>query len=197
MGRLVMRRLCVPELDQRFSDMAETFNDQHQRYEAMVRHIRNLRQSSGCNHDDTLSLAECLGTIRAEHETRYRVSLKMKGYDFTLSVVPVVEGEEEPPPPPHLQLAQSEMKSTSECAKATISKGTTLQELVGWLLRSKNEMAERVKEAAGTLQEQGRLNENLEKNLKEVRRAKELSLGYRQRAGEVLTEAAQIAGTCL
>lgn len=120
----------------------------------------------------------------------------MKGYDFTLSVVPVVEGEEEPPPPPHLQLAQSEMKSTSECAKATISKGTTLQELVGWLLRSKNEMAERVKEAAGTLQEQGRLNENLEKNLKEVRRAKELSLGYRQRAGEV-TEAAQIAGTCL
>ncbi|XP_037331012.1 uncharacterized protein si:ch73-345f18.3 [Pungitius pungitius] len=196
MGRLVMRRLCVPELDQRFSDMAETFNEQHESYEAMVRHIRNLRQSSGCNHDDTLSLAECLDTIRDEHETRYRVSLKMKGYDFTLSVVPVGEGEEEPPPP-HLQLAQNEMKGTSECAKATVSKGTTLQELVGWLLRSKDQMAERVKEAAGTYQEQGRLNENLEENLKEVRRAKQLSLGYRNQAGKVLTEAAQLAGTCL
>ncbi|KAK9526943.1 hypothetical protein VZT92_015615 [Zoarces viviparus] len=192
-GRLVMRRVCVPEIDQRFSDMAETFNEQHERYEAMVRHISNLRQSSGCNHDNTLALAECVGTIRDEHETRYRVTLKMKGYDFTLNVVPVCEGEEEPLPP-HLQLAQDEMKGTSESAKATISKGTTLQELIGWLLRSKDHMAEQVRGAAVTHQEQGRLEENLEENLKEVKRAKELSLGYRQRAGEVLTEAVQISG---
>lgn len=66
-GRLVMRRVCVPELDQRFSDMAEAFNEQQERYEAMVRHIRNLRQTYGCNHDDSLALAECLGTIRDEH----------------------------------------------------------------------------------------------------------------------------------
>lgn len=66
-GRLVMRRACVLELDQRFSDMAETFNEQHERYEAMVRHISNLRQSYGCNHDDTLALAACMGAIRDEH----------------------------------------------------------------------------------------------------------------------------------
>ena len=66
-GRLVMRRVCVPELDQRFTDMAETFNEQHERYEAMVRHIKNLRQSYGCNNDDTLALAECVGSIRDEH----------------------------------------------------------------------------------------------------------------------------------
>ncbi|XP_054462685.1 uncharacterized protein si:ch73-345f18.3 isoform X2 [Anoplopoma fimbria] len=195
-GRLVMRRVCVPDLDQKFSDVAEIFNEQHERYEAMVRHIRNLRQSCGCNYNDTLALDECLGTIRAEHETRYRVSLKIKGYDFTLNVVPVIEGEEEPMPP-HLQLAKDEMKRTSEDAKATISKGTTLQELIGWLLRSKDQMAEQVKVAAVTHQEQGRLHENLEENLKEVRRAKELSLGYRQQAGEVFTEAAQIAGAYL
>ncbi|XP_070778239.1 uncharacterized protein [Enoplosus armatus] len=198
-GRLVMRRVCVPELDQRFSDMAETFNEQQERYEAMVRHINNLRQSYGCNRNDTLALAECLRMIREEHEAKYRVSLKLKGYDFSLNVVPVgSEGEsEEELLPPHLQLAQDELKGTSESAKATISKGTTLQELIGWLLRSKDQMAEQVKGAAATYQEQGRLNENMEENMKEVRRAKELSLEYRQRAGEVLTEAAQIAGAYL
>ncbi|XP_035537246.1 uncharacterized protein si:ch73-345f18.3 [Morone saxatilis] len=198
-GRLVMRRVCVPELDKRFSDMAETFNEQQQRYEAMVQHIINLRQVYGCNHNDSLALAECVGKIRDEHEAKYRVSLKIKGYDFSLSVVPAgPEGEcEEEPLPPHLRLAQDELKGASESAKATISKGTTLQELIGWLLRSKDQMAEQVKGAAASYQEQGRLNENLEENMKEVRRAKELSLGYRQRAGEVLTEAAQIAGAYL
>lgn len=66
-GRLAMRRVCVPELDQRFSDMAETFNEQQERYEGMVRHIRNLRQSYGCNRNDTLALAECVRNIREEH----------------------------------------------------------------------------------------------------------------------------------
>lgn len=99
--------------------------------------------------------------------------------------------------PPHLRLAQDELKGTSESAKATISKGTTLQEMIGWLLRSKDPMAEQVKGAAATYQERGRLNENLEENMKEARRAKELSLGYRQQAGAVLTEAAEIAGASL
>ncbi|XP_044026525.1 uncharacterized protein si:ch73-345f18.3 [Siniperca chuatsi] len=198
-GRLVMRRVGVPELDQRFSDMAETFNEQQECYEAMVRHISNLRQSYRCNHNDTLALAECIGKIREEHEAKYSVSLKIKGYDFSLNVVPVGsewESEEEPLPP-HLRLAQDELKGTSESAKATISKNTTLQELIGWLLRMKGQMAEQVKGNAASYQEQGRLNENLEENMKEVKRAKELSLGYKQRAGEVLTKAAQIAGAYL
>lgn len=107
------------------------------------------------------------------------------------------EGESEEQPPPHLRLAQDELKATSESAKATISKGTTLQELIGWLLRSKDQMADQVKGAAATYQEQGRLNENLKENMMEVRRAKELSLGYKQQAGEVFTEAAHIAGAYL
>ncbi|XP_010791853.1 uncharacterized protein [Notothenia coriiceps] len=195
-GRLVMRRVCVPELDQRFSDMAETFNEQHERYEAMVRNIRNLRQSYSCNHNDPLALTECVGMIRDEHKAKYRVSLQIKGYEFSLNVVRVDESDEEPLPP-HLQFAQNEVKGISASAKATISKGTTLQELIGWLLRSKDQMAEQVKGAAATYQEHGRLSENLEENLKEVRRAKEFALGYRQRAGEVFTEAAQIAGAYL
>lgn len=129
-------------------------------------------------------------------DSRYRVTLKLKGYDFSLDVVSVDESEEEPLPP-HLRLAQDEVKGTSESAKATISKGATLQEMTGWLLRCKDQMAEQVNAAAASYQEQGRLNENLEENMKEVRRAKELSLGYRQQAGEVLTEAAEIAGAHL
>uniref|UniRef100_UPI0037E81586 uncharacterized protein n=1 Tax=Semicossyphus pulcher TaxID=241346 RepID=UPI0037E81586 len=198
-GRLMMRRIDVPELDQRFSDMAETFNEQQERYEAMVRHIRNVRQTYGCNHDDTLNVAECVGKIIEEHGAKHKVSLKIKGYDFSLNVVPVgSEGEsEEEPVPPHLRLAQDELKGTSENAKATISKATTLQEMIGWLLRSRDQMAEQVKGSVATFQEEGRLLENLGENIKEVRRAKELSLGYKQWAGEVLTEAAQIAGAHL
>ncbi|XP_023133877.1 uncharacterized protein si:ch73-345f18.3 [Amphiprion ocellaris] len=198
-GRLVMRRVCLPELDRRFADVAETFNEQQERYEAMVRHIRNLQQSYDCTRCGSLAFAECVRKIREEHKSTHRVSLKIKGYGFSLSVVPVgSEGEsEEEPLPPRLKSAQNELKSTSESAKAAISKGTTLQELIGWLLRSHDQIAEQVKGAAATYQEQGRLNENLEENMREVKRAKELSQEYRQRAQEVLTEAAQIAGAHL
>ncbi|XP_061615325.1 uncharacterized protein si:ch73-345f18.3 [Phyllopteryx taeniolatus] len=198
-GRLVMRRLCVPELDLRFSDVAETFNELQERYESMVRHIRNLQKNCGCTCDDDLTISECVGKISEEHRDKYKVSLRMKGYDFSLSVGPVESdgADNENSVPPALRIAQEELKCASENTKAAISKGTTLQELIGWLLRSKVKIAEQVKRVAETYQEQGRLNENLEKNMKEVRRAKELSVKYKQHAGEVLTEAAQIAGVPL
>ncbi|XP_076005891.1 uncharacterized protein LOC143000455 isoform X2 [Genypterus blacodes] len=195
-GRLVMRRVGVSELDQRLYDVAETFNEQHGSYEAMVQHFSDLRQSCGCSPDGTLAFAECVRKIREEHHAEYRVSLQMKGYGFTLSVVPLESGTEtdENPLPRRLQLAQEELKAASQSVKATISVGTKLQEMIGWLLRSEERMAEQVKEATGTYQEQRRLDENLKENMKEVRRAKELSLTYRQQAGEVFTEAATIAG---
>lgn len=63
-----MRRVCVPELDNRFLDMAETFNEQQECYEAMVRHIGNMRQTYCCTADnDTLFFSECLAKIREEH----------------------------------------------------------------------------------------------------------------------------------
>lgn len=195
-GKLVMRRVNVPDLDRRFSDMAETFNEQQERYEAMVQHIKRLKQSCDCTQTETLSFAECVDKIRAEQNATYTVSLLMKTYDFSLSVLPVsseVKANDKPLPSP-LQFAQDMVKGTSDNAKATISKGTTMQEMIGWLLRSQNQMAKQVNGAAVTYQEQGRLAKNLEENLNEVRRAKELSQRYRKQAGEVLSEAAQIAG---
>lgn len=127
-------------------------------------------------------------------EAKYTVSLQMRGYDFSLSVVPVDSECLEEPLPLLLKLAQDELRGASQSAKATISKATTLQELLGWLLRSSEQIVKQVKEAAPSYQEQGRLSGNLEENMREVRRAKELSLEYKQKAGEVLTEAAHIAG---
>lgn len=96
-----------------------------------------------------------------------------------------------------MKLAQGEFKKASDSAKATISKSTIIQELIGWLLRSTDEMAEQVNGATATYQEQRRLTDNLEKNIKEVRMAKDLSQRYRQKATEVLSEVALIAVTSL
>lgn len=123
--------------------------------------------------------------------------MNINGYDFSLSVVPLgsAGGHTEEPLPPHLKLAQDEFKDASDSAKATISKGTTIQELIGWLLRSTDQMAEQVNGAAATYLERRRLSNNLEHNVKEVKRAKDLSQAYRQGATQVLSEAAELAGT--
>uniref|UniRef100_A0A3B3HPF1 Si:ch73-345f18.3 n=1 Tax=Oryzias latipes TaxID=8090 RepID=A0A3B3HPF1_ORYLA len=179
-GRLLMRRVNVPELDERFADLAQTFNDHQEGYETMVERIRNLQKGYDCTRCDHMSLAECVGKIMQEW---------IKGYDFSLSVVPVsLESEtEEEPLPPGLQHTQNEVRYISDGAKATISKSTTLQELTSWLLRSQSTMIEQVHEAAENYQEQGRLKENLKENMIEVRRAQRLIQEYKQRAGEVLT----------
>lgn len=75
-GKMVMKRVGVQELDQRFSDIAETFNKQHEHYETMVRRIRNVRQIYGCNSNDTLALTECVMKIRGEHGKIYSEPVK-------------------------------------------------------------------------------------------------------------------------
>lgn len=139
-------------------------------------------------------IIECIDFFIAA--SQFRISLRVKGYDFYLDLTPVRSaGEnEEEAMPPHLELAQGEMKVVSDSAKATISKGTALQEMIGWLLRTHGQMTEQVKRDASTFQEQGRLSGNLEENMNEARRAKEMSLEYRKQAGEVFTEVAQLAG---
>ncbi|KAJ0003263.1 hypothetical protein NQD34_008361 [Periophthalmus magnuspinnatus] len=194
-GKLVMRRVGVPDLDQRFSDVAETFNEQQHRSDTTAHLLLNLQKRYGCSPGGTLALTGILRKIREEHEAKYRISMKLKGYDFSLCVIQAKSDENDAEPLPyHLQRAIDEFKDISESAKVTIAKGTTLQELMGWLLRSKDHMAEQVKGAAATFQEQGRLSENLEENMKEVMRAKRLSMEYRQKAGELFIEAADIAG---
>ncbi|XP_034017412.1 uncharacterized protein si:ch73-345f18.3 [Thalassophryne amazonica] len=198
-GRLAMRRVGVSGLDQRFSDVAEVFNRQQEHYEAMLQHIAKLVQSYACTCDDTLTVAEVLGKIKEEHGAEYRISLQRKGCGFYLCAVPLrAELEiQEKQLPPRLLLAQEELKGAYENAKATMSEGTKINLLTGWLLSGDELMAEQVKGGAGSYQEQQRLDDNLKDNMKETRRAKEMSVLYKKRAGDVLSEAEQIAGTNL
>ncbi|KAK6324171.1 hypothetical protein J4Q44_G00065100 [Coregonus suidteri] len=194
-GLLVPKRVGVIDLDQQFSDVALTFNQQQESYDAMKERIISLRCTYDCNNDSNLTLTECVRKIKEEHKDSCSVTMVMKGYDFSLSVVPLrsaVEGEESPPS--RLRLAQEELWGISQGAKAIRTAGTKLQELIGWLLNEGERMAERVREVAPTHQDRCRLENNLIETMQEVRRARELSLGYRQQAGEVQTEAAQIAG---
>lgn len=191
-GKLVMRRVGVADLDHRFSDVAETFNEQQHHFENTVHLLHKLQNRYSCC--ETLGLFDVLRKIRDEHEDNYRISLRLKGYDFYLCVVPVRSESENEPLPYPLQRAIDGVKDISDSAKATISKGTALQELVGWLIRSKDQMANQVRGAAETFQEQGRLTENLKENMNEMVRAKELSMEYRQKAGQLFIEAANIAG---
>ncbi|XP_029369283.1 uncharacterized protein LOC115050560 [Echeneis naucrates] len=195
-GRLVIKHVGVPELDQRFSEVAETFNKQQEHYEAMAQHIRRLQQNCGFSCTDTLTFAECVGKLREEYQATYKVCLKINGYDFSLIVVPMgLEGEcEKEPLPPSLKLAQDDVRRTSCSAKDTISKDTILKEMLIWLTNNNDQMAEQVKQAAPSYQEHGRLKRNLEENMREMKRAKELSAAYKKQVAEVFAEAAQIAG---
>lgn len=120
----------------------------------------------------------------------------MNCYDFFLSVVPVgSEGKHEVALLPRsLKLARDELRGTSERARATMSRGTTLKVLLNWLNSSRDQIAEKVKQVASSYQEHRRLEKNLEENMSEVKRANELSVRYKERAAEVVNEAAQIAG---
>ncbi|XP_010871646.2 uncharacterized protein si:ch73-345f18.3 [Esox lucius] len=194
-GQLIQKRVGVNDLDQRFSDVAETFNLQQESYNVMKEHIISLLHTFDCNDDSTLSLTECVRKIKKEYEDTYRVTMVINGYDFSLSVVPLKSASEvEEYLPRRLRLAQEKLRSISHSAKAIGAAGTKLQELIDWLLNTGEQMAEQVREAALTHQERCRLEENLVETIQEVRRARELSQGYRQQAGEVQNEVAQIAG---
>lgn len=66
-GKLMMRRVGVADLDQRFSDVAETFNEQQHRFETTVRLLCNLQKRYCCSQCGTLALSEVLRKIRDEH----------------------------------------------------------------------------------------------------------------------------------
>lgn len=81
-GRLMVRRVDVPELDQRFAEVAECFNQQQEHYETMVRHVKNLRRSYGCARDDDLTFAECVKVVREEQREGQTFHFQAKQQNF-------------------------------------------------------------------------------------------------------------------
>ncbi len=64
-GSFAARRVGVPGLDERFSDVAETFNKQQEHYETMKSKLQTLASRYHCPLNDSLS--ECLRKIKEKH----------------------------------------------------------------------------------------------------------------------------------
>lgn len=184
-GSFAARRVGVPGLDERFSDVAETFNKQQEHYETMKSKLQTLASRYHCPINDSLS--ECLRKIKEKHELCH-ISLEVKGYDFSLMV------RSEAKIPNELKLTQENVTELSRAAKSVISVSTKLNEMIDSLLRDEDSMISQIQDAESRHQEQKRLMDNLRENLREARRATELSPKYRKEAGNLLNEAALLSG---
>ncbi|XP_072530698.1 uncharacterized protein [Salminus brasiliensis] len=184
-GEVRAQHVGVPDLDQRFADVAEMFNEQQKHYETMEDKRNLLLHRYRCSPGDGLS--ECLKKIKDEHDT-HLLRLQIKGYDFSLAVTP------EDAVPDKLMRTQESIIELCQAAKAIVATGTRLQEMINSLLREEETLTQQVKAAATSHQEQRRLEGNLLNNIQEARRAKELSYHYRNEAGKLLNEAALLSG---
>ncbi|KAI4885239.1 hypothetical protein NFI96_012609, partial [Prochilodus magdalenae] len=184
-GMISARHVGVTEFDQRFADLVETFNGQYEHYEVMEEKRKTLMYRYRCSTDAGLS--ECLQKIKDEHD-KHHVRLEMKGYDFTLVVTP------EDGVPDKLKRTKENISELCQAAKSVVAVSTKLQEMINWFLKAEESLTRQVNEAAATHQDRKRLGGNLKENLKEARRAKELSPRYREEAGKLLNEAALLSG---
>ncbi|XP_048849423.1 uncharacterized protein si:ch73-345f18.3 [Brienomyrus brachyistius] len=185
--RMTPKRMGVPEIDQAFVDIAETFNRQQEHYKTMTECLTDLRGRYRCSHGDGLSV--CMRNIRDEH-TAYSPSLQMKGYDFSLVLPPG-------PVPKRLQETQQRLRAICLAAKAITETSTKLQEMIDWVLQCEAEFAQQVGNAALTYLDQRRVEANLRQNMEEARRARDLSQKYRHEAGDLMKEVAQLSGVNL
>ncbi|KAI7799231.1 hypothetical protein IRJ41_020606, partial [Triplophysa rosa] len=184
-GSFTARHVDVPDLDLRFKDVAETFNKQQENYKQMKEMLRCISHRYQLSTNDSLS--QCLKKMKEEHDQPY-ISLEVKGYDFTL----VVRSEAEIPD--RLKRTQEDITELSKAAKGVMSVGTKLQEMIDSLLQAEEGITRQVEEAQSSHQERKRLVDNLKENLREAKRAKELSPKYRNEAGDLLKEVAQLSG---
>ncbi|XP_066571677.1 uncharacterized protein LOC136760267 [Amia ocellicauda] len=186
-GRFLSKVTGVPELDRRFTDIADTFNRQQEQYEAMTACVSQLKESCQCKAANTLS--DCLGKMK-EDQGNYNIGIEMKGYDFSLVVQP--DGF-----PAELQQAQAQVQILCKACKSTLAAGTKLQEMVNSVLQNQLDLLQAVKEAHQSHQEQVRLEANLQENLEETRRVQQLATQYRDEASALLREVALLAGIAL
>ncbi|CAM9717609.1 unnamed protein product, partial [Bubo scandiacus] len=64
-GTLTMKLVNVHAIDTLFSDIANTFNKQHDDHSAMMKAAQKLKEVSGCA--PTAGLTACIETVQQEH----------------------------------------------------------------------------------------------------------------------------------
>lgn len=114
--------------------------------------------------------------------------MQLKGYDFSLVVTP------DDLLPDQLKRTQENIKEMCKAVKAIAALGPKLEEMINWLLKSKESLTEKVNQEAKTHQESKRLGGNLSENLRVASRAKELSPLYRKEVGKLFDEVALLSG---
>lgn len=96
--------------------------------------------------------------------------------------------------PDRLKRTQEDITGLSKAARGVMSVGTKLQEMIDSLLQAEESITTQVEEAKSSHQERKRLVDNLKENLREAKRAKDLSPKYRNEAGDLVKEVAQLSG---
>nr|XP_014344511.1 PREDICTED: uncharacterized protein LOC106703692 [Latimeria chalumnae] len=186
-GKVVAKVVNIPDLDELFSKIADTFNKQQEYYLAMGECTRQLKGSYHCTPSH--SLAACLQEMKQEHRG-FNIKVQMQGYNFSLGVQPTVI-------PDKLEQAQQQVKQLCSATKLVVAIDTKLQEMINAILQNEDNVVERVKAENMSYQDQVRIESNLQGNFQEVKRAKQLSCCYSKEANALLEEVAQLAGVPL
>ncbi|KAM6050080.1 uncharacterized protein LJ206_017294 isoform 2-T2 [Theristicus caerulescens] len=136
-GTLTMKLVNVCAIDTQFSDIANTFNKQHDDHSAMMKAAQKLKEVSGCS--PTASLTACIETVQQEHGAS-KVQVHMEGYSFSLIV-------KEKKVPDKLKQVQQQVGELSCSTKRVLARKTILQEMIRSMLQSQTHLKERINTA--------------------------------------------------
>ncbi|XP_027571516.1 uncharacterized protein LOC113985137 [Pipra filicauda] len=186
-GTLTMKLVNVQAIDTLFSDIATTFNGQHEAHCAMLRAAKRLREGCGCA--PTAALTACMDTLQQEHGG-HKVQVLMEGCSFSLAV-------KEQEVPEELRRVQQQVEELSRSTKRVLAGRTVLQGMTSSVLQSQAELEERIRAANPEYLDQVRLEGNLRENIQKIGLARELSEHYWEAASCVVREMAQGAGLVL
>ncbi|XP_075072960.1 uncharacterized protein LOC142161336 [Mixophyes fleayi] len=182
--KLVVRKVNVAPYDEKFSEIAELYNKQ------MEYHVTMKKSLSQLYNGNTSNLAGCIETLKAKHSNS-DIQIQIEGYNFSLVV------KEAENIPGDLKEAQEAMAKLSRATKLLIGIQTKLSGMVFSVAQEKTEMANKIQETNTGYLDRIRLADNLDENLKNIDRAKQLSKEYEQEANNVLMEIAAIAGATI
>ncbi|XP_072259558.1 uncharacterized protein [Pyxicephalus adspersus] len=183
--KLLLKKVDVGEYDEKFSEIADLYNRQVDNHDIMTRSVSELIHIS-----NSKNLSSCIETLKTQYSS-YDPQIRMEGYNFSLTT------QETENLPEALQESQELVKQLSRAIKLLISTQTKLGGMVFSVPQDKSEMENKIKEANTGYLDQIRLVDNLQENIQNIDKAKQLSKEYEEEATNVLKEIANIAGVSI
>ncbi|XP_077314801.1 uncharacterized protein LOC143935066 [Lithobates pipiens] len=182
---LLVKKVDVPEYDEKFSEIAELYNKQVEHHNIMNHCLAQLNNVSGSHN-----LGSCIETLKTQYSS-FDPKIKMEGYNFSLTTQTTENL------PEALQESQELVTQLSRAVKLLMSTQTKLGGMVFSVPQDKSEMESKIKEVNTGYLDQIRLVENLQENTRNIDKAKKHSKEYEEEARSLLTEIANISGISL